>query len=93
MLILSLFYFIYLLSWRIFENKETAIKITSIIAILGLINVPIIKFSVDWWSTLHQVSSVKILSKTSIHPSMLTPLIIMTAAFALFSLLIFFNEI
>ena len=89
MLILSLFYFIYLLSWRIFENKENAIKITSIIAILGLINVPIIKFSVDWWSTLHQASSVKILSKTSIHPSMLTPLIIMTAAFALFSLLIF----
>jgi len=89
MLILSLFYFIYLLSWRIFENKENAIKITSIIAILGLINLPIIKFSVDWWSTLHQASSVKILSKTSIHPSMLIPLIIMTAAFALFSLLIF----
>ena len=89
MLILSLFYFIYLLSWRIFENKENVIKITSIIAILGLINVPIIKFSVDWWSTLHQASSVKILSKTSIHPSMLTPLIIMTAAFTLFSLLIF----
>ena len=59
------------------------------IAILGLINLPIIKFSVDWWSTLHQASSVKILSKTSIHPSMLTPLIIMTAAFVLFSLLIF----
>jgi heme exporter protein C len=89
MLILSLFYFIYLLSWRIFENKENVIKITSIIAILGLINVPIIIFSVDWWSTLHQASSVKILSKTSIHQSMLTPLIIMTAAFALFSLLIF----
>jgi len=89
MLILSLFYFMYLLSWKIFENKENAIKITSIIAILGLINVPIIKFSVDWWSTLHQTSSVKILSKTSIHQSMLTPLIIMTAAFALFSLLIF----
>jgi heme exporter protein C len=89
MLILALFYLVYLLSWRIFENKENVIKITSIIAILGLINVPIIKFSVDWWSTLHQASSVKILSKTSIHQSMLTPLIIMTAAFALFSLLIF----
>jgi len=89
MLILALFYLVYLLSWRIFENKENVIKITSIIPILGLINVPIIKFSVDWWSTLHQASSVKILSKTSIHQSMLTPLIIMTAAFALFSLLIF----
>jgi len=89
MLILALFYSMYLLSWRIFENKEQVIKITSIIAILGAINVPIIKFSVDWWSTLHQSSSVKILSKTSIHSSMLIPLVIMTAAFALFSLLIF----
>tara|TARA_B100001175_G_C19305326_1_gene540270 strand:- start:91 stop:798 length:708 start_codon:yes stop_codon:yes gene_type:complete len=89
MLILFLFYLMYLLSWRIFESKEKSIKITSIIAIVGAINIPIIKFSVDWWSTLHQSASVKILSKTSIHPSMLVPLAIMTAAFALFSLLIF----
>jgi len=89
MLILALFYSMYLLSWRIIENKEKAIKITSFIAILGAINVPIIKFSVDWWSTLHQTSSVNILSKTSIHSSMLIPLGIMTAAFTLFSILIF----
>ena len=89
MLILALFYLMYLLSWRIFENKEQAIKITSIIAILGFINVPIVKFSVDWWSTLHQTSSVNILSKMSIHSTMLIPLAIMTAAFTLFSILIF----
>ena len=89
MLILALFYSMYLLSWRIFENKEKAMKITSFIAILGAINVPIIKFSVDWWSTLHQTSSVKILSSPSIHISMLIPLAIMTAAFTLFSILIF----
>ena len=89
MLILALFYLMYLLSWRIFENKEQVIKITSIIAILGFINVPIVKFSVDWWSTLHQASSVNILSKTSIHSTMLIPLAIMTAAFTLFSILIF----
>ena len=89
MLILALFYGMYLLSWRIFRNKEQVIKITSIIAIVGAVNVPIIKFSVDWWSTLHQDSSVNILSKTTIHPSMLLPLAIMTAAFALFSILIF----
>ncbi len=89
MLILALFYLMYLLSWRIFENKEQVIKITSIIAILGFINVPIVKFSVDWWSTLHQASSVNILSKTSIHSTMLIPLVIMTAAFTLFSILIF----
>jgi|TARA_B100000959_G_scaffold263365_1_gene302666 heme exporter protein C len=89
MLILALFYSMYLLSWKIFRNDEQAAKITSIIAILGAINIPVIKFSVDWWSTLHQSSSVKILSETSIHPSMLIPLAIMTAAFALFSILIF----
>ena len=89
MLILALFYSMYLLSWKIFKNEEQATKITSIIAILGVINVPIIKFSVDWWSTLHQTSSVKILSTTSIHISMLIPLAIMTAAFTLFSILIF----
>ena len=89
MLILALFYSMYLLSWRIFKNNDKAIKITSMIAILGVINVPIIKFSVDWWSTLHQSSSIKILSKTTIHSSMLIPLIIMTASFVLFSLLIF----
>ena len=89
MLILALFYGMYLLSWRIFRNKDQVIKITSIIAIIGAVNVPIIKFSVDWWSTLHQASSVNILSKTTIHPSMLLPLAIMTAAFALFSILIF----
>ena len=89
MLILVLFYSMYILAWRIFDKKEQVIKITSIIAILGVINVPIIKFSVDWWSTLHQNSSVNLLSETSIHPSMLVPLLIMTAAFSLFSLLIF----
>ena len=89
MLILALFYSMYLLSWKIFKNNEKAVKISSIIAILGVINVPIIKFSVDWWSTLHQSSSVKILSTTTIHTSMLIPLAIMTAAFTLFSILIF----
>ncbi len=89
MLILSLFYLMYLLAWRIYEDKDTVTKITSLIAIIGVVNIPIIKFSVDWWNTLHQSSSINILSKSSIHISMLIPLGIMTAAFALFSLLIF----
>jgi len=89
MLILLLFYAMYILAWRIFDKNEKVIKITSMIAILGVINVPIIKFSVDWWSTLHQDSSVNILSESTIHPSMLVPLLLMTAAFSLFSLLIF----
>ena len=89
MLILCLFYLMYLLAWRIFENKDSVVKITSLITIIGAFNIPIIKFSVDWWSTLHQPSSIKILSDSKIHETMLVPLIIMTAAFALFSLLIF----
>jgi len=89
MLILALFYLMYLLAWRIYEDKEKVIKITSMIAILGAINVPIIKFSVDWWNSLHQSASINVFSNTSIHTSMLIPLGIMTAAFTLFSILIF----
>ncbi|MDC3006840.1 heme ABC transporter permease CcmC [Candidatus Pelagibacter sp.] len=89
MLILLLFYIMYLVAWRIFENKDKVFKVTSIITILGIVNVPIIKYSVDWWNTLHQPASINILSKSTIHISMLFPLLTMTAAFALFSLLIF----
>ncbi|MDB4118696.1 heme ABC transporter permease CcmC [Candidatus Pelagibacter sp.] len=89
MLILALFYAMYLISWRIYESKEKVFKITTFITILGIINVPIIKYSVDWWNTLHQPASINILAKSSIHSSMLFPLLIMTAAFALFALLIF----
>ena len=89
MLILALFYAMYLISWRIYENEEKVFKISAVVTILGIINVPIIKYSVDWWNTLHQPASINVLSKSSIHSSMLSPLLIMTAAFALFSLLIF----
>ena len=89
MLILALFYIMYLVAWRIYQNNDKVFKITSIILILGVVNVPIIKYSVDWWNTLHQPASINILSKSSIHISMIFPLLTMTAAFALFSILIF----
>tara|TARA_B100000482_G_scaffold168642_1_gene134100 strand:- start:236 stop:943 length:708 start_codon:yes stop_codon:yes gene_type:complete len=89
MLLLSIFYLLFILSWRITTDLEKAQRISSFIAIIGLINIPVIKFSVEWWNTLHQPASVNILEETTIHSSMLTPLVIMTAAFALFSLLIF----
>ena len=92
MLILALFYLMFLMAWRIYDKKEQVFKITSIITVLGIINVPIIKYSVDWWNTLHQPASINILSKSTIHSSMLVPLLIMTAAFALFSLLIFLKK-
>ena len=89
MLLLAIFYLMFILSWRISGTEDKAVKLSSYIAIFGVINVPIIKFSVDWWSTLHQPASINLLKETSIHSSMLLPLGIMTAAFALFSLLIF----
>ncbi|MDC3175083.1 heme ABC transporter permease CcmC [Candidatus Pelagibacter sp.] len=89
MLILALFFAIYLIAWRIYEKEEKVFKITTFITVVGIINVPITKYSVEWWNTLHQPASINILTKSSIHSSMLFPLLLMTAAFALFSLLIF----
>jgi len=89
MLLLAVLYILFLLSWKITDDNEKSVKLSSIIALVGIVNIPIIKFSVDWWNTLHQPASVNILKETSIHSSMLLPLLIMTAAFALFSLLIF----
>ena len=89
MLLLAVFYLMFILVWRMTDNNDKAIKASSFIAVVGLINIPIIKFSVDWWNTLHQPASVNLLNETTIHSSMLVPLVIMTAAFALFSLLIF----
>ena len=89
MLILAIFFAMYLLAWRIYEKEEKVFKITTFITIVGIINVPITKYSVEWWNTLHQPASINILTKSSIHSSMLFPLLLMTAAFALFSLLIF----
>ena len=64
MLILALFYAMYILAWRIFEDKDKVFKVTLIITMLGIINVPIIKYSVDWWNTLHQPASINVLTKT-----------------------------
>ena len=89
MLILALFFAMYLIAWRIYEKEEKVFKITTFITVVGIINVPITKYSVDWWNTLHQPASINILTKSSIHSSMLFPLLLMTAAFTLFSLLIF----
>ena len=89
MLILAIFYLMYLVAWRLYNDKEKVFKITTLITLFGIINIPIIKYSVDWWNTLHQPASINILSKSTIHSSMLFPLLVMTAAFALFSLLIF----
>ena len=88
-LILFFIYIGHILISNAYEDKIKGDRNAAILALLGIVNLPVIKWSVDWWNTLHQPASINILSKSSIHYSMLFPLIIMTAAFALFSLLIF----
>ena len=64
-----------------FENRIVREKVVAIFILVGSVNLPIVKFSVDCWNTLHQPATISKLSKPSIDPSMMTPLIIMTLAF------------
>ena len=89
MAILFLFYVSYILTWKFIDNFERANKISSIIGIVGLFNLPVIKYSVDWWNTLHQPSSITLTSAPSIHYTMLVPLAIMFFGMILYSLIIF----
>ena len=89
MIVLLLFYILYILSWRFISNFEKANKVSSVIGIIGSFNLPVIKYSVDWWSTLHQPSSITLTSAPTIHHTMLVPLIIMFFGLAIFSLIIF----
>ena len=89
MAILFLFYVSYILTWKFIDNFERANKISSIIGIVGLFNLPVIKYSVDWWNTLHQPSSITLTSAPTIHYTMLVPLIIMSFAMIIYLLIIF----
>ena len=92
-LILFITYMIIIFIRPSFSNLEVGEKITAVFIIVGSINLPIIKFSVDWWNTLHQPASISKLSSPSIDISMLIPLIIMTLAFIFISLQIAFIRI
>ena len=89
MAILFLFYIAYILTWKFIDSFEKANKISSIIGIVGLFNLPVIKYSVDWWNTLHQPSSITLTSVPAIHYTMLVPLIIMFLAMIIYLLIIF----
>jgi heme exporter protein C len=65
------------------EDETLAGKLTAVLGLVGVAVLPVIKFSVDWWNTLHQPSSVLRLDGTTIHPSILAPLMVMAAGFAL----------
>ena len=86
--VLFLMYLLIIFFRRSFANIEVGEKLTAIFIIISSINLPIIKFSVDWWNTLHQPASISKLSAPSIDPSMLSTLIIMTIAFILIGFLI-----
>jgi len=89
MTILALFYLILIISNKFILDIDKANKFSSLIAIIGLINIPIIKYSVDWWSTLHQPASIKISGNSTIHSSMLMPLLLMFFVLVLYCALIF----
>tara|TARA_E500000178_G_scaffold331661_1_gene364748 strand:- start:307 stop:633 length:327 start_codon:yes stop_codon:yes gene_type:complete len=89
MIILMFFYIFYILSLKLINDERVAVKISSIIAIIGAINLPIIKYSVDWWTTLHQPASIKLSGESSIHASMMLPLLLMLLVLLLYCALIF----
>ena len=90
MLILMIFYILFIFAHKFIHEEDKAIKVSSIIAIIGLINIPIIKYSVDWWNTLHQPKSINLMEGTStIHSSMLIPLMLMLLVLLLYCALIF----
>ena len=89
MSILALFYVMFIAIQKLISEEDRANKISSLIAAVGLINIPIIKYSVEWWSTLHQPASIKISGSSTIHSSMLTPLLLMFLVLILYCALIF----
>ena len=86
--ILFIIYLIIIFMNLSFENRVVREKVVAIFILVGSVNLPIVKFSVDWWNTLHQPATISKLSKPSIDPSMMTPLIIMTFAFIMIGIAI-----
>jgi heme exporter protein C len=85
-LVLFFLYLGYMALLHAFDDPGRGTRASSILALVGFVNVPIIKFSVDWWNTLHQPSSVIKMSGPAIHASMLTPLLLMALGFTTYYL-------
>lgn len=88
-LILFFLYLGYMALWQSVDDEEKAGRAASILALVGVVNIPIIKFSVDWWSTLHQPASVIRLDGPTIDGSMLLPLLLMAAAYQAYFIVVF----
>jgi heme exporter protein C len=82
-LILFLMYLGVIALWRAIDDPTRAARATAVLTLVGAMNLPLIKFSVDWWNTLHQGASVFRLGGSAIHPTILVPLIVMLIAFTL----------
>ena len=82
-LVLFLMYLGIIALWRTVDDPSRAGRAAAILTLVGAVNLPIIKFSVDWWNTLHQPASVLRVGGPAIHPSILTPLLVMALAFLL----------
>ena len=89
MVVLAIFYITYILVLKFIKPEQLSVKISSLVAIIGFINIPIIKYSVNWWNTLHQPASIKIAGSSSIHSSMILPLMLMLLVLLLYCALIF----
>jgi heme exporter protein C len=96
-LVLFLMYLGVIALWRTMDDPSRAARAAAVLTLVGAINIPIIKFSVNWWNTLHQDASIVRLDGPAIHPSILVPLLIMMLAFTLLFLTLHFaamrNEI
>lgn len=82
-LVLFLLYLAVIALWRTVEDPSRAARAVAVLTLVGAVDLPIIKFSVDWWNTLHQGESVFRLGGSTIYPTILIPLFVMTAAFTL----------
>lgn len=91
-LVLFFLYLGYMAIWRGIDEEEKAGRAASILALVGVINIPIIKFSVEWWNTLHQPASVMRLDGPTIDGSMLWPLFIMALAFKAYFIVVFLHR-
>ena len=85
-LVLLFLYLGYMALYNAFDDPTRGARAAAILALVGIVNVPIIKFSVEWWNTLHQPASVLKMGGPAIHPSMLAPLLLMALAFTTYYL-------
>jgi heme exporter protein C len=90
-LVLFLMYLGLIALWRAIEDPSRAARAAAVLTLVGAINLPIIKFSVDWWNTLHQPESLLRLGGPTIHPAILVPLLIMALAFTLLFLTLYLS--